>query len=222
MSTLKTSEAKLLDIIKKKTKPGFQKKAEWNRFFNNRFAQLLQKKNGIVSQIKIRFHESPLRLTNQVLMGFCGVAVLILLWGFVGTDSGASLGMDEKKRNTREDPKTEESDFLREEETIDIVAIGRRNLFRPLVAPAPPKIRRTPKKIIAAAPPKIPLSKRASHLSLVGIVTGDSPQAVIEDSKKNKTHYVHAGETIGEIGIQSVGQGKVILSYEGETYALKL
>ncbi len=59
-------------------------------------------------------------------------------------------------------------------------------------------------------------------LSLVGIVSGDNPQAIIEDKKSQKTYYLMKGQFIGELQLEEIQEGKVILSYNGQRFELYL
>lgn len=59
-------------------------------------------------------------------------------------------------------------------------------------------------------------------ITLVGILAGDNPQAVIEDKKTQKTFYLTKGQFIGEIQIDDILEGKVILNYRGQKYELYL
>jgi type II secretory pathway component PulC len=105
---------------------------------------------------------------------------------------------------------------------IQLSDLTRRNLFRPLIAPPPP-----PPKVVELPPappppPKVPLSQKASRLHLVGILTGDPLQAIIEDSQSQKTLYVTQGQAIDDIQIDKVTNDKVILKSDGETMELSL
>jgi type II secretory pathway component PulC len=59
-------------------------------------------------------------------------------------------------------------------------------------------------------------------INLVGIISGDNPQAVIEDKKAQKTYYVSKGQSIGELQIEDIQEGKIILNYSGQKYELYL
>lgn len=59
-------------------------------------------------------------------------------------------------------------------------------------------------------------------LNLVGIIAGDSPQAIIEDRKLQKTYYVNKGQIISEFQVEAIEDGKVALSREGQIYELHL
>lgn len=59
-------------------------------------------------------------------------------------------------------------------------------------------------------------------LNLVGIISGEHPQAVIEDRKTQKTYYLNEGQYIGQLQIDGIQQGKIILKYNNQKYELYL
>lgn len=59
-------------------------------------------------------------------------------------------------------------------------------------------------------------------INLVGIVSGEEPQAIIEDKKAQKTYYLRKGQFMGELELAEILEGKIILSYEGQMYELYL
>lgn len=59
-------------------------------------------------------------------------------------------------------------------------------------------------------------------ISLLGIITGDNPQAIIEDKKSQKTYYVNKGQIFGEFRLEEIQEGKIILNYKGQRYELFL
>lgn len=59
-------------------------------------------------------------------------------------------------------------------------------------------------------------------IDLIGIISGDSPQAIIEDKKIKKTYYVTKGQFIGDIQVEDILQGKVVLIFEGQKYELQI
>lgn len=58
--------------------------------------------------------------------------------------------------------------------------------------------------------------------NLVGIISGENPQAVIEDKKVQKTYYLSKGQFIGEFQIEDIQEGKIILNYQGQKFELYL
>lgn len=59
-------------------------------------------------------------------------------------------------------------------------------------------------------------------INLVGIISDEPPQAVIEDKKAQKTYYLTKGQFIGEIQIEDIQEGKIILNYNGQRFELYL
>lgn len=61
-----------------------------------------------------------------------------------------------------------------------------------------------------------------NDISLVGIITGQTPQAIIEDKKNQKTLYVTEGQFINEYQVKQILEGKIILNYENKNFELHL
>ena len=59
-------------------------------------------------------------------------------------------------------------------------------------------------------------------INLIGIITGENPQAVIEDKKTQKTYYISKGQFIGETQVEDIQEGKIIISYRGQRIELYL
>ena len=64
------------------------------------------------------------------------------------------------------------------------------------------------------------LGNEFSNLSIVGIVLDELPQVIIEDNKDKKTYFLNKGDYIGEIKIEDILEGKVIVSYAGEEFEM--
>lgn len=59
-------------------------------------------------------------------------------------------------------------------------------------------------------------------INLVGIISEEPVQAIIEDAKTKKTYYVTKGQFIGELEVMDIQEGKIILNYNGQRYELYL
>ncbi|MBN1913616.1 MAG: hypothetical protein JW788_04375 [Candidatus Omnitrophica bacterium] len=59
-------------------------------------------------------------------------------------------------------------------------------------------------------------------ISLVGIITGENTQAVLEDKKAQKTYYLSRGQALGELLLEDIQEGKIILNYKGQRLELYL
>ena len=59
-------------------------------------------------------------------------------------------------------------------------------------------------------------------INLLGIISGDNPQAIIEDVKTKKTYYLSKGQFINDIQVEDIQEGKIILNYNGQSFELYL
>jgi hypothetical protein len=75
---------------------------------------------------------------------------------------------------------------------------------------------------VSEAPVPSSSSAASKRFNLVGIITGDKPQAIVEDKEAGKTYYLYKGQSIGGITITDIGPGKVVLNYNGEAITLVL
>ncbi|MCX5715107.1 MAG: hypothetical protein NT033_10010 [Candidatus Omnitrophica bacterium] len=70
--------------------------------------------------------------------------------------------------------------------------------------------------------PGIIAAELIKDMNLVGIISGVDPQAIIEDKKLQKTYYLRKGQFVGELQIQDIQKGRVIIGHNGEKYELYL
>ena len=59
-------------------------------------------------------------------------------------------------------------------------------------------------------------------LNLLGVITGDDNQAIIEDTKTKKTFFLYKGDSFREFKVYDIREGSVTLDYEGERIELKM
>ena len=59
-------------------------------------------------------------------------------------------------------------------------------------------------------------------ISLVGIIAGENPQAIVEDKKTSKTYYVTKGQFIADMQVDDIQESKIIVNYKGQKYELYL
>lgn len=62
----------------------------------------------------------------------------------------------------------------------------------------------------------------SKKFSLVGIIAGAEPQAIIEDTETQKTYYLYKGQSFNGVTLQEIGDGKVIISHKGKEVILVL
>ncbi len=68
----------------------------------------------------------------------------------------------------------------------------------------------------------IAASELLKDLSLLGVITGDDPQAVVEDKLSQKTYYLKEGQFVREFKLKKIGEAKIILEYGGDEFELHL
>jgi len=73
-----------------------------------------------------------------------------------------------------------------------------------------------------AAPKEAAAEDLSANLSLVGIMPGAKPQAVIENKKSQKVYYVYEGGTFESFTVDEIKEGKVTIDYEGKKIELFL
>ena len=59
------------------------------------------------------------------------------------------------------------------------------------------------------------------NLKLVGIIWSDNPQAMLEDSKEQKTYLVSAGDSIGALKVNKILSNKVIIGKGEKEWELR-
>jgi len=69
---------------------------------------------------------------------------------------------------------------------------------------------------------KISREEVLGNLNLLGIITGDNNQAIIEDRALKKTFFLYKGDSLGELKIYDIKDSGVILEYKGEKIELNI
>ncbi|MBN1871973.1 MAG: hypothetical protein JW800_05310, partial [Candidatus Omnitrophica bacterium] len=59
-------------------------------------------------------------------------------------------------------------------------------------------------------------------LSLLGIIAGDRPQAIIEEKKTGKSHFVYEDSAIGGTTVIEIRNDSVVMEYNGQRFELVL
>lgn len=59
-------------------------------------------------------------------------------------------------------------------------------------------------------------------ISLLGIVSGEEPQAIIEDKEGGQTHFLSPGDSFGVLKLEKIESGKVTINYDGVKVELSL
>ncbi|MDP2911681.1 MAG: hypothetical protein Q8N76_05065 [Candidatus Omnitrophota bacterium] len=74
----------------------------------------------------------------------------------------------------------------------------------------------------ATDPKKISREEILGNLNLLGIITGENNQAIIEDKNLKKTFFLYKGDFLGELKVDDIKSNMVILEYKGEKIELSI
>lgn len=66
------------------------------------------------------------------------------------------------------------------------------------------------------------LSEIRANLNLLGIITGDNSQAIIEDRALKKTFFLYKGDRMGVLKVSEIRDNMVILDLDGEKIELTM
>jgi hypothetical protein len=97
----------------------------------------------------------------------------------------------------------------------------------PSLVQAAPRALFAPPVVSAGSSPTQPQGQSAKllegRLTLTGIITGDPPQAIIEDAETKKTYFVNPGQAVAEGAVlEQVLENRVILNLQGDKIELGL
>lgn len=95
-----------------------------------------------------------------------------------------------------------------------------RNIFASPITAAPTP---APPAPVVKTGPSASAKLLASRLTLMGIVSGEPPQAIIEDAQTKKTYFVSVGQVVVDGAVlQQVLDNRVLLELDGESIELSL
>jgi len=217
MNKYDSPEEKLLNLIKKK------KHSRPEAEDNKQSGQEKQKKSVpwemlmedmVLFDLKSYSFDPVVKL---LILGFVVVFAysVFVFFGYFSYDSRLSLNKFEV--DTKIEFKTEKDIFELKPLAYYSDVIGKRKLFKLYEKP----------QTINAGPvaPKnnITIQNLLSNIKLLGIIWDEGrPQAIIEDRKSRSTLYVVAGDTVGELRVDRIEAGMVVLSYNDETAEIKM
>jgi hypothetical protein len=71
-------------------------------------------------------------------------------------------------------------------------------------------------------PAKIAPLELLKGYTLAGVITGENPQAIVEDKTSKKVYFLNKGQYLGDFKIDDIIEGKVILELKGQRFELSL
>jgi hypothetical protein len=67
----------------------------------------------------------------------------------------------------------------------------------------------------------VSIASASADVKLVGIIWSDNPQAMLEDTKDQKTYLLAAGESVGNFKVKEIFQNKIIVESQGKEFELR-
>ncbi|MEE8360318.1 MAG: hypothetical protein V3S04_05265 [Candidatus Omnitrophota bacterium] len=208
-------EEKLLNLIKKKKKPEAAPVQETTRVEGSapEMVEAPAKEKAVrISQPAVSFggiaNFENIKTLNTALFA---MLILIILYVFVDIffippKEIRVTGIDEKK-------------YARSVDEIDVrpysyysQEMRSKKVFRPSITQERTK----------SFAPEIIAEEIIGNLTLLGIVTGEVPQAIIEDKKLKKSFFLKEGQSTGGVLLKKIDEGSVTVVYRGEEFNLSL
>jgi len=167
-------------------------------------------KHGIKIPLRDIFAKRPPSLKNSKLLRWLLGAALIyllisLLYPFIGLKISIPKTESHKPLDSTSDLKTDLKPFEFYQQSV-----AGRNIFGSISAQE------------TAGPASAAGVDLVKDISLVGIIAGENPQAIVEDKKTAKTYYVTKGQLIADMQIDDIQESKIIVNYKGQKYELYL
>ena len=114
--------------------------------------------------------------------------------------------------------------FIFKKEPVEAPVIADIRIKEPETVVRTPKIQPEPivEKIEEAPVKRISREEILGNLNLLGIITGDNNQAIIEDKTLKKTYFLYKGDSFGDLKVYDIKESAVILDYKGEKIELNI
>ncbi|PIP68262.1 MAG: hypothetical protein CO035_03085 [Candidatus Omnitrophica bacterium CG_4_9_14_0_2_um_filter_42_8] len=114
--------------------------------------------------------------------------------------------------------------FIFKEKPADLPVVADTQVKVPEAPIEAPKIQPAPIAEKIEEPPvkKISRGEILANLNLLGIITGDNNQAIIEDKTLKKTYFLYKGDSLGDLKVYDIKESAVILDYKGEKIELNI
>lgn len=162
----------------------------------------------------VKYERRPLKLVNLTLIVLLVSAILFLVYDLVSSNLKPPIPGIRREAKIKKDEippcvPAQVTPFSSYQEVV-----GRRELFKPLRTDAPSAKTSKPSTNLGY--------EKLKDLSLIGIVAGEKPQAIIEDRKIQKTHFLNKGQTIDQLTVEDILEDRVIFDFEGEKLELVL
>jgi hypothetical protein len=152
-----------------------------------------------------------LKTINRALIVIIIVVVIVGIRGLILRSTPFSI--DPVMEKTRIATNSHKPDTI-QDLSYYLSIVGKQQLFK---KDAQPDFDRSARKI-----QRLTVQQLAASLTLVGIIDGEEPVALIIDNRTKKEYSLKVNEYINELLIKEITNYSVILTYEDESLELKL
>lgn len=154
------------------------------------------------------FKKFNLKLVNKIVAVICVIITVVWLFDFINTGVKFSGRLKYIMSDTAVQGQEERKKPI--DLNIDEIStlIRKRNMFT-----------FAPSKEEAQAAVNIGIT--LGNLKLVGILWSENPQAMIENSREQKTYFVSKGDKIGDVEVMDILRDKVVVGKGSEEWELR-
>ena len=203
-----TPEEKLLKIIEN---PGLEKRKIISPAVKQQFS--LKKIKGMISGFKLNkdlLKRFDLRMATKIAALAC--VCFTFFWIFDFIRSGVTL-------NKRFDKLMVDSASAQNKETVlpalnvDMNELSQQLRARNIFSFMPTRA------VAGELTTEVPVA--ITNYKLVGIMWSDNPQAMIEDTKEQKTYLLGNGEALGQVKVKKIFRDKVVIGKDEQEWELR-
>jgi len=155
-----------------------------------------------------------LKTVNKMVLALCAIFTVFFIFDFVmlGSSSAKKLSRITAEAAT---PEVKEKKMkFQEVNLVDAITLSKRHNIFSFLPPAASSITQ-----ISTMP--LEVEQAINNLKLVGIIWSNNPQAIIEDSKEQKTYLLNAGDKISILYIKKILRDRVILGKDDQEWELR-
>lgn len=120
--------------------------------------------------------------------------------------------LEERIKPAKKSLNPEEREFKTPPLSYFVQEVNSRNIFSPIA-----KEDAKPETPVDEGPKMEDIKEQ---LSLLGVIGGDKPQAIIEDKKMQKTYFLNKGGIFDQVQVKDILDNKVILIYKDQEFEL--
>jgi len=160
------------------------------------------------------FKRINLQSVNKIILAICGVFTIFWLFDFIKINYILNKKLEKIVAEAQAyEPKNVNIAPFPEISIADaITGVKKRNIYTFTLLSTPIEQQSSIEADIAAM---------LGNLKLVGIILGDNPQAMIENTKEQNTYLLNKNDIVGQLTIKKILRDKVILGKDDKEWELR-